>query len=388
MLVPELRCLEMPCVGMSPLEIPVPRHHQPSRARPTAGVPAGLAVAITLVLGGWSRGQTPQSLEVEIPSGRFVGLPVHWGRHEAVLLEPSGRFHNFPLTQLRQHRLLKQTFAPQSLPEARSWLQAELGSEFETLIWGPYVLATPSGQSQRWQARFAALLAGYQRYFEVRGWPLQKPDFPLTVIVFPNRQGFLRYASGETPYVPDNVVGSYFPKSNRCVLYQTDGSHGKETEATIVHEAVHQLAYNTGIHERLSENPLWFVEGLATMFERPAVYDLRASRSTIAGRMLPDQVARLQPLLADSVKLESQIRSLITSDAMFRQNPSEAYALAWALTFYLAERMPNEYRHYVELQNRRRFGAYTAGERQRDFREAVSADISLLTIQMGRLFAK
>ncbi len=46
-----------------------------------------------------------------------------------------------------------------------------------------------------------------------------------------------------------NLMGYYFPKTNRCVLFEVGGGTAStdwsETERTIVHEAVHQLAYNT-----------------------------------------------------------------------------------------------------------------------------------------------
>lgn len=334
--------------------------------------------------------QPPQLLEVDLLSGRYAGLPVHWGAYDAALLEPTGYLRLFDQQEVRGHRLLPNEFAPQSLPAAKTQLQSELGKSFETFVSGPYVIATPVGQSQRWRDRFNALLAGYVRYFEVRGWPLRTPDFPLCVIVFPTRGEFLAYTSSQTRNLPTGVVGSYFPKSNRCVLYQIDNHRGtdwNETEATIVHEAVHQLAYNTGIHERLSSNPVWFVEGLATMFEQPAVYDLRTAQSTIVGRMLPDRVARLRPVLADRTYLPQYLQDLVTSDDLFRQDAQLAYDLSWALCFYLAERMPTEFREFYTLLSRRPFGSYSAGERSQDFRRAFGPDLDLLAIQLQRLFS-
>ncbi|MGL4463182.1 MAG: DUF1570 domain-containing protein, partial [Planctomycetia bacterium] len=42
--------------------------------------------------------------------------------------------------------------------------------------------------------------------------------------------------------------------------------------AVAAHESTHMLAFNLGLHERLSNQPKWFVEGMATFFEAP---DLR-----------------------------------------------------------------------------------------------------------------
>jgi hypothetical protein len=335
-----------------------------------------------------ARVEPPRALEVEMPAGRFVGLPVHWSPHDAVIMEHSGRFHVLDPSQMLAHRILREIYEPQSLPQARSQLAAELGHDFETVISGPYVIAAPKGQAERWQQRFRTLLAGYQRYFELRDCPLRRPDFPLCVIIMPDRNAFLRYARQESDVLPNQAVGCYFPKSNRCVLYQLPGAGGtnwSQTEFTIVHEAVHQLAYNTGIHERLFENSLWFVEGLATMFETPAVYDAGVSRSSIADRMHPEMLARLKPILARRGEFELRVQELIGSDELFKTAGLDAYAISWAMSFYLAERMPREYGFYMQLQSRRGFGSYSTAERHADFRAAFETSPESLAHQIRRL---
>ena len=44
--------------------------------------------------------------------------------------------------------------------------------------------------------------------------------------------------------------------------------------STIVHEATHQIAFNSGLHQRLSDCPKWFSEGVAMYCETP---DLKSS---------------------------------------------------------------------------------------------------------------
>ncbi len=334
--------------------------------------------------------QPPPSLEVQIPAGRFTGLPIHWSQRQAVLLESSGRFQAFDISQISSYRVLSETYHPQSLPAARSQLAAELGADFETLISGPYVIAAPQGCVKRWERRFTALLAGYRRYFEVRDWPLSQPDFPLCVIVYPDRDAFVQAARQQVDSLPAQAVGSYFPKSNRCILYPIPGSKGtdwSQTEATIVHEAIHQLAYNTGAHERLFENPLWFVEGLATMFEIPAVYDTSLSRSGLVDRMHPDMLHQLQPILSDMATLEEHIQQLISGDQLFQSDPLNAYALSWAMSFTLAERMPREFGQYLRLLTAHGFAPYTPGQRQADFRTAFETSPQMLSYQIRRLLA-
>ncbi len=346
------------------------------------------------------RAQAPKLFEVDVAGGRYVGLPVHWGRYDAVVLESSGRMQFFEQSDVEAHRTLDVDFAPQSVNEARIQLQHELGANYETVVFGPYVLAAPVGQAERWRSRFSSLLAGYVRYFEVRQWSLRRPDFPLCVVVYATRDEFLNHSKTTLRQLPASLVGCYSPRSNRCALYNIDlGSAasvagGKadrrltnwaETEATIVHEAVHQLAYNTGIHQRLSMDPLWFVEGLASMFEQPSVYDLRQQQATTLSRMDTRRTQRLRGLVDQPSLLLEQLQSLTASDELFQRSPEVAYDLSWALTFYLAERMPSELRQYSSVLAARPFGEYAAHERERDFRQVFGGDLSLLAGRLSRL---
>jgi Protein of unknown function (DUF1570) len=345
----------------------------------------------------YATGQTPTAgrpplLQIRTQSAEpLVGLPIHWSNFEAVLLESTGRMHHLSQSDIAAHKLLDRAFQPQSTVECSRLLQQELGASFEVLIQGPYVIAAPTGRAARWRDRFQSLLAGYVRYFEVRGWPLRQPDFPLVVIVLPDRNSFKRFLAHENVRTGGNVVGSYLPRSNRCVMYELEAAMGvnwSETEATIVHEAVHQIAFNTGVHERLAENPLWLVEGFATMFEQPAVYDSRVSHSNIESRMHAAKVQQLQAILREPGGLESRIRSLIESDNLFQQEQLPSYVVGWALTFYLSERMPNELAAYLKLQRQRDFGNYSTVARSTDFRKAFQMDPASLAQQIQRLLQR
>ncbi|MEM7560584.1 MAG: DUF1570 domain-containing protein [Planctomycetota bacterium] len=330
----------------------------------------------------------PQILQVALPNKQISGMPIQW-QSEAILMDNWGSFHFFNTTEVRKHQVLEQEYRPLGLTEARAELLQELGSGFEVFVSGPYVIATPRGQSSRWQNRFNKLLSGYKRYFQVRGWQLQRVDFPLVVIVFPDRASFAAYASRETQSLPAQAVGSYFPRSNRCILYQISGGRQidwNETEATIVHEAVHQLAYNTGIHERLFQNPFWFVEGLATLFESPAVYELGLDRTQLVDRINRSQWSQLQPLLQDQSKLQRSIEELIASDKPFQKDALNAYALSWAMTFYLTERRPKEYQRIMAVLNQRGLGSYSAAQRQRDFSSATGMSIPMFASQLAGFY--
>jgi Protein of unknown function (DUF1570) len=322
--------------------------------------------------------QPPKSLLVDLQAGQFVGLPIHWGTIDAALLEPNGQIRVFQQHEVRQHQLLDINFQPMSAVETRTKLQAEMGSGYETQITGPYVIAAPKGEVSRWESRFRSLLAGYQRYFETRGWSLRSPDFPLTVIVLPNQSEFAKMASRESAgsTIGKNLAGMYLTRTNRCLLYHLSSGKSTDwetTEATIVHEAVHQLAYNTGLHERLFEHPIWMVEGLATMFEVAAVYDNNVPNSEVRMRINKEKAGHIKQFIGDDASgLGDFFDNLVSSDHLFRTHPHEAYSLAWAMTFYLAERMPKQYFEYIELQRQRGFQLYSESDRNLDFRRAFN----------------
>ncbi|MFK7735546.1 MAG: DUF1570 domain-containing protein [Pirellulaceae bacterium] len=348
-----------------------------------------LALLVVFVLSGQIHAESPKVLEVQRRTSTVAGMPVHWSSHEIALLTREGKLEVFPAADVSSHRLTSRGFIPQSPLEAKVELQRELGAQFETRVAGPYVIAAPKGQVRRWQARFSALLAGYERYFQVRGWNLRRPDFPLVVIVFPTRNQFQAYAAREKGKLPSQAVGGYFTHSNRCILYQIPGRNGTnwdETEATIVHEAVHQIAYNTGVHERLFRNPLWFAEGLATMFERPEVYELGLGRSRTEHRVHGYQLQTAAPNLTDPERLKPLLQNLVASDDLFQSNTQLAYALSWSLSFYLAEKMPSRYQALMRVQRARPFGDYTARERTRDFQKAVGVPFELLANHVSRFY--
>lgn len=334
----------------------------------------------------------PKLLEVQLASGVESGLPIHWDKEYGLLLKPSGSMLELDIADVRQHRVIEEVFVPQTLIAARGMMQAEMGPNFETSTIGPYVLCAPRGNADRWRERFRVLLSGYSRYFETRGWQLRTPDFPLCVLILPSKADFDRYCQQQLGKSMPNLMGYYFPKTNRCVLFEVGGgtqsTDWSETERTIIHEAVHQLAYNTGIHERLADNPQWIVEGLATMFEEPGVFDSKSASRTIAGRLNTQQLNTLRRSLADPAVLERQLSSLVASNDMFKRDAQTAYALSWGLTFYLAERMSGQYGSYSQRMARlAKLRSYGAGDRARDFSRAFEGDVSMIAIQMQRFYA-
>ena len=79
---------------------------------------------------------------------------------------------------------------------------------------------------------------------------------------------------------------------------------------------------------------------------------------------------------------------MIEADGIFQSEPLPAYTVAWALAFYLSERMPNEFAEYLKIQRKRRFSSYTPAARASDFRNAFQLDPASLALQIQRLLQK
>ncbi|RMF40126.1 MAG: DUF1570 domain-containing protein [Planctomycetota bacterium] len=344
-------------------------HGLPMRSTRLPSAMRPCAVAMILWINSSALAEEPQELMVRADGQTFIGLPIHWGANQALLLDATGRLHNWKLENVAEFHLRDTPFRPESPAAARARVQRELGRGFRIEIVGPYVLATPIQSTSRWRERFVALYGGFLRWGAQRGWSLRRPDFPLVVVEFPSESDFRQAAAQEGVSLPPTAVGCYLPASNRCVLYtlSRDAGGTAETEATVVHEAVHQLAFNTGVHSRTATNPLWFVEGLATMFEIPAVYDLRAGKRGQADQLHGYYLRVFQRGGGSTSELAGRLRRLVESDAMFSVETEQAYGLSWALTFYLTQRHAAATARYVRRLAERKFGDVSAAQRRDDF---------------------
>ena len=116
--------------------------------------------------------------------------------------------------------------------------------------------------------------------------------------------------------------------------------------STIVHEATHQVAFNTGLLQRYSDLPLWLVEGMAVYFEAPEAGASRGWR----GVGKPNRL-RYETFLNNLPSWNTNsLTSLIADDKRLRdpRTAGIAYADAWALTYYLLKRHPDDYVAYLK----------------------------------------
>jgi hypothetical protein len=102
-----------------------------------------------------------------------------------------------------------------------------------------------------------------------------------------------------------------------------------QNNATTMHEAAHQIAFNMGIQNRGIDYPFWLSEGLACSFEIEDSVGHRGPALVNFGRLPP---------LKDALKNDKLIpleQVISTNPDPAKENGALAYAEAWALFHYL-----------------------------------------------------
>jgi hypothetical protein len=336
-------------------------------------------------------------------AGRQVeGLPLAWDEGRVHLLARDGRLWEFSPAAVVDFHKTSSHFQPAvvdfhktsshfqgySVSELRAALLKELGPEFEVTGTGHYLVAHPRHQGDKWAQRFEDLYRSLVHYFSVRGFTPAPPPFPLVGIVCRNQDEFQQQATQAGGYAP-GVVGFYAPESNRIVLFdmgsREESAAWQENAAIIVHEAAHQVAFNTGIHSRYAPPPRWVAEGLAMMFEAPGVYDSRNHLGQ-RERINPGRLTQFRELV--SHHQPELIAWLVTSDDVFQSARAAAYAESWALTFYLMENEPRKYARYLAVTaSREPFSTYPAEARRADFTAVFGNDWRMLEARFLRFMA-
>jgi hypothetical protein len=125
------------------------------------------------------------------------------------------------------------------------------------------------------------------------------------------------------------------------------GPEGTRTVSTIVHEATHQIAFNVGLHARYSDCPRWFSEGIAMYFETPDLHSVKGWAGV--GAVNRPRLTQFQQSLA--ARPGDSLKTLLATDRRFRSptGASDAYAEAWALTYFLLRQRPKEYVEYLTM---------------------------------------
>jgi hypothetical protein len=328
---------------------------------------------------------------VDIGGQKVEGMPLVWSQDHVVLLARDGRLWDFPPQKASQFRKKSASFTSYSPAEIRANLERELGGKLEITGTGHYLVAHPPGTGPMWANRFEELYRSCIHYFMQRGVKVHEPQFPLVAVVWGNRNDFLHFASQDGSGVRPGVLGYYSPGTNRITLYdQGSGSASNQTwrqnEATIIHEATHQVAFNCGIHNRFAKTPLWLAEGLGTMFEAHGVWDWR-NYPQMSERINRERLAQFRQWLKVG-RPAGSFAGLLSSDRQFQANPGAAYSESWAWTFFLTEVYPQKFSQYVQrIASRPDFEEYPMTRRLADFTAIFGADLRMLEVDFLKFIA-
>src|SRR5690606_9657934 len=227
----------------------------------------------------------------------------------------------------------EQPLVPIDAKEAGRRLLAELPPGFAVYRTKNYVIVhNTHDEYVRWVGRsFESLHRVFHSFFRNQRWKLKEPEFPLVALVFADRASFDAYARPELGDTAAAVIGYYNLETNRMTTFNVPNL--ERNVSTIIHEATHQLAYNTGLQTRFADNPMWVSEGLAVYFETPNFSNPSLWRGV--GQINKVKLAHFHDYLRN--RGGESLASLLSDDSRFRNSATarDASAEAWALTYYL-----------------------------------------------------
>jgi hypothetical protein len=317
-----------------------------------------------------------------------------------------GRLWTIEPQQLQSRRPLSAAFAPWDVRQLTTQLERELPNGFEFTSTKHYLVATQAGKGYgQWcAALFERLFQAFQNYWKQRDLEPAAPGSPLIAIVLKDERQFAQFAAQDVGPEVAEAKGYYSIASNRIVLYDlTSGDRSPATTAaeiarsvsahpfniaTVVHEATHQIAFNSGLHVRMTDNPLWLTEGMAMFFETPDLTSRSGWRTV--GLVNDVRLKRFVEFAAKRRRPDS-LETLVSSDARLADSETavDAYAEAWALTYFLLRtRQPAYCRLLRKLREQPRLHWLTAAERLHDFREHVADDLNKLDQDFLRYIRK
>jgi len=202
----------------------------------------------------------------------------------------------------------------------------------------------------------------YSRHFRALGFQVRMPGSHLIVVVFRDVRSFDKFFHLPSPEarkkgLPAQLVwGTYDRRTNVLHVFDWRGMFphsGRLNMVVLVHEATHQLSFNTGLLNREGDTPLCIVEGLGTYGE---------SRELIG----PSDFGRRNwERLGDLGRTRRRLpwipmRELFSDDAVLRAGEANrvllAYAESWLLVHYLLkdqEVLPRFRQYLKDIQTRR-----------------------------------
>jgi len=305
--------------------------------------------------------------------------------NSAVLLEErNGRLHQIPTRRLQSREDTQEPFVPFTSAELATDLLQQVPGGFEITETEHYVICSNSA-SEYVEFCGRLLEAVFDQYFGFMAEQkieVTEPALRLPIVIFASSSEFQTFSARQHPEISfADTPGYYSVTDNQTLLLDLTGDRSIRSAstirrrladkplqvATVVHEAVHQLAFNSGLQVRMADNPLWLSEGLAMYFETTS------SRSSLLWNRPGLVNPRHQPgfmKLLEAKQVSGAMNTLIESDSAFLKAAEmpAAYAKAWALTHYLVrEKKAGMQKFLHNIMQRKPMVGLTAEERTQEF---------------------
>jgi hypothetical protein len=324
--------------------------------------------------------------------GRVLVQAVDGG---LLLEDQAGRIHQLTPDRIHETQVLEQPFQFLAEDQLAALLLQQTGGGFAIHVTQHFVIC--SDASERYTEYCGRLLEKvfeeFQQLFADLNVDLQPLAARLPVLIFREAAEFQAYARRQHPETEfGDVPGYYSIRDNQMLITAISGDREFRTHSdvirelrkrprqveTIVHEAVHQLAYNTGLQVRYADNPMWLSEGLAVYFE------------PISGRGAlmwnrPGEVSRIHlqgfQQATQDTGLQLPLSELLTSDSAFTRPDTlaAAYAEGWALTWFLLKTNPTGFASLMQQQQLRKpLTTVSVVDRQQEIVQASGLSIAEL----------
>jgi hypothetical protein len=337
---------------------------------------------------------------VQTESGRVVAARVHGriGDQVSVLL-PDGQL-GYP----RKLVYTDEPFRPATMDEMAQELLAGPFNGFQVVRSAHYLALYQSTRTfaEASLKLLEELYEGLTKALSQRDIPVHEPEFPLVAIIFRTEREFRAHNR-----VDPEVQAYYEIFTNRIYFYQHSQRDEQAPEIaalrkpqTVAHEGTHQILQNVGVHPRLSAWPIWLVEGLAEYCSSPAV---TTKKGTVAWKGLgvvnslhmatirdledpqgPQVMGTNRPRIGRDPRT-AMVEYLVTRTEL---TPTD-YALAWALTHYLALKRGPEFVAFLKTMSQLPpMKPVTPAEHLAAFRAAFGNDLPQMDRTIGHYLSK
>ena len=321
-----------------------------------------------------------------------------------LLLASDGVLWPLPKEEIISRRADDKPFVPLSSDALKKQLAAELkGFRFHKTQHYLIAYNTSQAYAQWVGSLFERLHFAFYTYWTRKGAELHESSFPLVALVFASKESYALYSRAELGDTATSIIGYYNLKSNRMTMYDLTGleeAGGSErstarinqilsqpgaerTVATIVHEATHQLAFNSGLQVRLADIPFWVSEGIAIYFETPDLESTKGWRNI--GGVNQVNLFNFRKYLAS--RPAGSLEALLCDDKRFRDPAvaADAYAEAWSLNYYLLRTKSDAYIKYLKLLAQQQpLGSVERDDRLKQFKQFFGDDLGSLETEFLR----